>query len=246
MLSLHNVFIFNCRYLVSCEPHEGRHTGILVAKKLDEIIDTLELPEISKALTTDNASNMKVAGKESAHIEKHIGCVDHSLNLVVNAGLKSVKEIQSAVENFKKLVTSSHKSSLYCETIKRFCGNLNDSGVPVNYTKMIQPVETRWNSTLMMIRSVTQLRLALEAIKDSTHKSTDSRLQALIPEAEDFELMEAITPILTKFEAVSESLSGETYPTICLVILKLFFLQTSLVKEVQANRGVLIRYDRFR
>ena len=43
----------------------------------------------------------------------------------------------------------------------------------------------------MMIRSVTQLRLA---IKDSTHKSTDSRLQALIPEAEDFELMEAITP----------------------------------------------------
>ena len=101
----------------------------------------------------------------------------------------------------------------------------------------------------MMIRSVTQLRLALEAIKDSTHKSTDSRLQALIPEAEDFELMEAITPILTKFEAVSEALSGETYPTICLVILKLFFLQTSLVKEVQANQGpggVLMRYDRFR
>ena len=96
--------------MVACEPHEGRHTGILVAKKLDEIIDTLELPEISKALTTDNASNMKVAGKESTHIEKHIGCVDHSLNLIVNAGLKSVKEIQSAVDNFKKLVTSSHKS----------------------------------------------------------------------------------------------------------------------------------------
>ena len=99
----------------------------MVAKKLDEIINNLELPEYdvsTKSLTTDNASNMKVAGKESDLIDKHVSCVDHTLKL----GLKLVKEIQSAVENFKKLVTSSHKSSLHCETIKKFCTTLNDSG----------------------------------------------------------------------------------------------------------------------
>ena len=31
--------------MIHCGPHEGRHTGALVAKKLDEIINTLELPD---------------------------------------------------------------------------------------------------------------------------------------------------------------------------------------------------------
>ena len=222
--------------MVSCEPHEGRHTGVLTAKKLDEIINRLELPEnevCAKALTTDNASNMKVAGKESDLINNHQSCVDHTLNLIVNAGLKSVKEIKNSVESFKKLVTGCHKSSLYNETIKKFCSNLNDSGTPVHYCKMIQPVDTRWNSCLMMMKSVLQLRPALEAIKDSTHKSTDTRLQDLIPEVEDFVYLETLIPILSKFEAVSEALSGEKYPTICMVIMKLFFIQTSLINEVK-------------
>ena len=69
---------------------------------------------------------------------------------------------------------------------------------------MITPVETRWNSYLMMMRSVVQLRPALEAVKDCTHRSTDTRLQDLIPSFDDFDLIESIVPILTKFESVSD------------------------------------------
>ncbi len=39
-----------------CGPHEGRHTGLLVAKKLDEVIESMEIPNHCwKAMTTDNA-----------------------------------------------------------------------------------------------------------------------------------------------------------------------------------------------
>ena len=167
--------------MVHCGPHEGRHTGALVAKKLDEIINSLEFPDdCMKTMTTDNAANMKVACKDSFSIDMHLGCFDHTLNLVVNAGVNSVEKIKSAIDSFKKLATGCHKSSLYCERIKRACSDLNSSASttnPVKYCKMITPVETRWNSSLMMMRSILQLRPALEAVKECTHRSTDSRLQ---------------------------------------------------------------------
>ena len=97
---------------------------------------------------------------------------------------------------------------------------------------MVTPVETRWNSSLMMMKSVIQLRPALEAVKECTHKSTDSRLQEIIPEQEDFDLIDSIIPILSKFESVSEFMSGETYPTICHVMVKICFLQMSLKKII--------------
>ena len=102
---------------------------------------------------------------------------------------------------------------------------------------MVTPVETRWNSSLMMMRSVLQLRPALEAVKECTHRSTDARLQYLVPEKEEFELLESIVPILTKFEAVSDFMSGESYPTVCHVLVKICFLQLTLKKALESNQG---------
>ena len=97
---------------------------------------------------------------------------------------------------------------------------------------MISPVETRWNSSLKMMKSVIQMRSALEAIKECTHRSTDSRLQDLIPENRDLDIIETIIPILSKFEGVSDFMQSESYPTICHVMVKLCFLQMSLKKSM--------------
>lgn len=119
--------------MVYCGPHEGRHTGQLVARKLDEVINQIGLPdvEVFKSMTTDNAANMKIACRDSVTIDKHLSCFDHSLNLVVNAGITSVDEIKGAVEKFRKLVNGCHKSNLYCERIKRACTDLNSSASTV-------------------------------------------------------------------------------------------------------------------
>ena len=116
--------------MVHCGPQEGRHTGVLVAKKIDEIINALELPPVEdcmKTMTTDNAANMKIACRDSIAVDKHLGCIDHSLNLVVNAGLNSIPKIKTSVDNFRKLVTGCHKSHLYCDRIKKACSDLNSS-----------------------------------------------------------------------------------------------------------------------
>ena len=199
--------------MVFCGPHEGRHTGVLVAKKLDEVIDSLLLPEIChKAMTTDNAANMKVACRESRTIDLGTTCFAHTLNLVVVNAIKSVPKIQIAVDEFKKLVGGCHKSTLYCERIRKECEDLNRSGTtPTTYNKMIQPVDTRWNSMLMMIRSVVKLREALEGIRDGG-RANDANLIELIPTQESFDLLDSIIQVLTRFEEVSTFMSSEKIP----------------------------------
>ena len=79
------------------------------------------------------------------------------------------------------------------------------------------------------------MRPALEAIKECTHRSTDSRLQELIPDNLDMDIIETIIPILTKFENVSDFMQSESYPTICHVMVKICFLQMSLKKCIDTT-----------
>ena len=211
-----------------------------MARKLDEVIESIQLPEDTfKVMTTDNAANMKVACRESTTITQGFTCFAHTLNLVVNNGIKKVAKIQVAMEQFKKLAGACHKSTLHCERIRRECGDLNKSGTtPVNYIKIIQPVETRWNSALIMVKSIIQLRPALEAIRESSGRSTDPHLIELIPDSEEFDLMDSLIDQLTKFEEVSTFMSSESNPTICWIIQKVFYLQTTLSNTIAGAQGL--------
>ena len=91
----------------------------MVAKKIDKIFDALQLP-----------------GVNSISIDKNLGCVDHSLNLVVNAELNSVANIKSSVDSFKKLVTGCHKSNLYCERNKKACTD-RPGKIKIRFNKFI-------------------------------------------------------------------------------------------------------------
>ena len=90
----------------------------------------------------------------------------------------------------------------------------------------------------MMMRSIVQLRPALEAVKDCTREFTDPELQELIPHPEDFQLIESIIPVLSKFEAVLDFMRGEKTPTICYVMLKIWYLQTQLSATIKKSQVV--------
>ena len=228
-----------------CGPHHGRHTGELVAEKLDEVIDSLELPPKDKflrSMTTDNAANMKSACSFSLNIgeSNQLGCFDHKLNLIVLRGINNIKEIVDVVEKCKVLATSIHMSNLHCERIKQACDNLNESlegDNQIGYVKISNPVDTRWNSTLFMLRSLVRMQKPLLAVKYCHRPSTDRKLQKIIPPEEDYTLMEEIIPTLTRIEAISEFMGGEKYPTLPSVITKIAGLDKHLNFVIQSKGG---------
>ena len=117
------------KLLVHCGPAPGKHTAVLIAEKLDNVLKSLSLePDMFTAMTTDNAANMlNAVSKESKNITQGLGCLDHLLQLVINKAIDKVPAIKSAVQNFRKLATSTHKSSLALQRIKKACGDLDRS-----------------------------------------------------------------------------------------------------------------------
>ena len=223
--------------MVHCGPHEGRHTAELVADRIDQVIESLGIVgmmETQKGITTDNAPNMTSASKKAVHIDSSHGCFDHQLNLIVKNGLKRVPAIITAVQHFKRLATATHKSSLFCGRIKQECSELEKSHTKyttnIKYVKMIQPQDTRWNSTLMCIRSIINLETPLLEIKKIsgravTQDKTLENLQLLIPTKRHFDELRHIMPLLSVFEKVSEQMSAEKVPTLCWVTFRAYYLR---------------------
>ena len=113
------------RFLVNCGEAKRKHTSEMIAHKLDDIIDTLDLPAVMfKAITTDNAANMLKATKTAATIDVGLGCIDHTLQLVINTCIAKCPEVLTAVNNFKRLVNSTHKSNLANTKMRDQCARM--------------------------------------------------------------------------------------------------------------------------
>jgi len=103
--------------------------------------------------------------------------------------------------------------------------------VDCEYRKLITDVETRWNSTMFLLKSVHQMRPALQSVKEETFEEidkTDKKLKDLIPSQQTFDIIEQILPILEKCATLSEILSGDLKPTMHLVNTELFVINRIL------------------
>ena len=102
--------------------------------------------------------------------------------------------------------------------------SLNE-GQKVEFKKIITHCETRWNSMLMMARSIIHLEECLKSIRDTPVKRKGEKEVWVdsIPEDEDFTLMKKVVRILTVFETISTMMQSETKPTICHVVSQLDF-----------------------
>ena len=169
---------------------------------------------------SDNAANMLAAiPKHTKKIDVGLGCIDHLLNLIVKATNK-IPEVEDALKECKDLSGRVHHTPLDQQRIKRECFHLhNDSTVEVDckYRKIITAVDTRWNSSLFMAKSIHLLRPALESIGEGRFddlEKTDPKLKNLIPSPTSFQVLEQVIPIMEKVLMLSEVLSGDKKPTI--------------------------------
>ncbi len=94
-----------------------------------------------------------------------------------------------------------HRTPHDQQRLRRECINMrNDSNqIECEYRKLITDVETRWNSTMFLLKSVHQMKLALVSIKEETYEEidkTDPKLKQMIPCDQTFEIIEQILPIV--------------------------------------------------
>ena len=101
----------------------------------------------------------------------------------------------------------------------------------------------------MMMKSIVQLRPALEAIKSDFSKNTDRNyntekgLRNAIPSFTDFETVEAIMKPLAHIQALSEAFSSDQNVTLPYVVPKLFNLHLHLTSMVSKTSNSEVTKD---
>nr|CAI5841850.1 unnamed protein product [Callosobruchus analis] len=128
--------------LLECCSFPKAHTSVNLVTELNRIVTLWELESKILLAVKNNAANIKRAVKEDLSW-KHFGCYAHTINLVVQDGLKLVSpvltKVRALVAHFKRSTTTSGKLM----DIQRQAGK--------EPKKLLQDVEARWNSTFYML-----------------------------------------------------------------------------------------------
>ena len=132
---------------------DDRHTGENIARHVKDIMQSFNIKLSS--IVTDNASNM-ITAAETGNFDR-LSCFAHTIQLCINDGLKQ-KAIAKATGGAKRIIGHFSHSPLSTNAILDQQRRLNPSERPV---KLIQDVQTRWNSIYLMMKRLLALRVPL-------------------------------------------------------------------------------------
>lgn len=184
--------------LLGCCHFPGHHTADNIAAEINTLVETYEVKEKVNFMVTDNAANIVKAVKEVLGW-KHFGCYAHSLNLIVEHALQLTKQ---QVDKVKIIVTHIKKSTVAAERLHKY--QVQQGQDP---KRLCQAVETRWNSTYIMLKRFVELEEAIRA----TLAFADRGLPTINPD--DWILYQQLCMVLLPFEEITASMSGEKYLT---------------------------------
>ena len=168
-------------------------------------------------MTTDNAANIENAICDVL-VWPYLGCFGHTLNLAVKAGLK-IGQVKDNLAPCSRLVSYFHKSTRASYQLGEKQQTL---GLPSH--ALIQEAETRWNSTLDMIERVLEQQSAICATL------MDQKRLDLMPQDNEFKILEGITKVITPFRSITSQISGEEYVAVS-ALKPLFHYLVSTLKD---------------
>lgn len=146
-------------FLLDLYPLTEKHTAINIQQTIERVLNEAKITEKLLGITTDNAQNMIAAGwelKNSLNNSElvHQWCAAHILNLAVQHGLQLVSPVIKKVRDFVIKIRNSTKLS---DSLKTVYNQEN-----VNELKPDLDVETRWNSTYLMLEKFLKMRDMLD------------------------------------------------------------------------------------
>ena len=207
--------------VLQAESLEERHTGEYIGMKISKMMSEwgIETSQVH-CVIRDNGSNIVKAMSEAGL--PSFGCFAHSLQLIVHEGLLTQRVVIDLLAVCRSIVGHFKHSSVACHKLARIQENL---GLPQHTLK--QDVSTRWNSTLYMIQSILEQKMALAAY------AAENDIPQLT--ANQLEIARKLTLVLAPIEEITQAISKQT-ATLSMVIPFVRVLLRSWEKE--DDRGI--------
>ncbi|EFN65135.1 Zinc finger BED domain-containing protein 1, partial [Camponotus floridanus] len=179
-----------------------RHTSEVIGRWMRMILQDWHADdEKIVVVVTDNGANIKKAVKDTFGFTKHIACFAHSINLVAEDTM-NFQDAKILCAKIKKIVTYFKHSTIAADALRK-----------LTYLRLIQSIDTRWNSTFAMLLRFISLSKEVGSILLSMPDSPDMLT------ASELQLANEIVEILQSLEKVTKELCGEQYVTASKIIL---------------------------
>jgi len=192
----------------SCIGHQRDaedHTAEYIADELKNVIDEWNATKKIIAVVTQNAANIVAAICLNGW--KHIPCFAHTLNLIVQDSLKDDPVMNDVSKKCRDIVSYFHRSCKATERLMEIQTRLE-----LKSHKLIQDVQTRWNSTYFMFDRLIEQHDAVTTALCLLNKN-----DMCLTEIELTEMKHAVN-FLRPFQAATQEMSGEDYVCLSKVI----------------------------
>lgn len=184
-------------YCLEVHPFEGaNHSSALIAENIDSCLKKWEITDKVSYIITDNAANIVRAvdllGKHS------ITCLAHSVQLVVNKVVNDIAP-RKVIPMARRLVSHFHHSIAARKSL-----SASQKAMSRPEKTLIQDVPTRWDSTLMMLRRLYELRIPVQDVMPSL------KIVGCDFSTSDWVLIAEVIKLLELFEEVTLQSSKES------------------------------------
>ena len=201
----------------------GEHSGVNLVTKLMGILEEYDILEKINCITSDSASNNNKMVKELEilfkdrnidwpHLERHIPCVTHVINIAVQKFMKTIKlgEHDNNTFSLSDLLQTIRDISLHIKQSDQSWAEFESicADVELHCLKILLDVATRWNSTHRMLERVLYLRKAIDRYV------LDHQDQLNTVTEKQWELLELLCAFLFPFKHCTEALESTLKPGI--------------------------------
>lgn len=138
---------------------------------------------------------------------RHIPCFAHNLNLIIKVAIESCTELKTVLAKCKAIVAYYRHSTLASDKLKIIQRNLKKKEL-----KLIQHVDTRWNSSLHMLSRIKEVRDELTLALNENPNAPPNLT------TDEYSFLGEVENIFEPIESATEAISGEEYVTLSLII----------------------------
>lgn len=219
------------------------------AANIKKAFDNVHMTNVSEVDSdgNDDEGQMERNGVQWGEIEEEFpfdvpqrySCVAHSLQLVVNDGLKEgTDKIKTLVGKCKKVVSSLHMSCKATELLEKEAGR----HIPAANS-------TRWNSTYAMLEAIVKIEESKPGLLSRVAAETGSTCSTVRFTAMDHAVLAEMCKLLNPIADATTRLEAEGVPTSSMVIPVILGIQNKLANVsttycTSLKTGLIVSFDK--